>query len=479
MSTIRSIAKNTIALIFSQVISVTFGFFFVMYVARYLGAEGFGTLSFALAFTAIFSVFTDVGLSLLIIREVARDKSLSGKYLANVGALKIALSVITFGLVALIINLLNYPEQIVSIVYIIAISTIFNSFNIMFYAIFQAFERMEFVAIGQILSNSLQLVGALYAINMDLSITAFTLVYLIASSITLGYNTLLSTWKFTKLRIEIDHNFWIESLKQAWPFGLVVALSTVSYWADSVMLSLMKGYEIVGWYNAAYRVIMVVLFIPSAYLNSVFPVMSRLYVSSKETLTIVYEKSTKYMVTLAVPIGVGITILADRIIVMIFGNDYSNSAIALQILVWSAVSIFISALLVRLFNSLDRQVVVAKVTGSGALLNVILNLIVIPKYGYVGAGTVTVATEFIILSIFFTLSFRVGYGIPARKLIGILIKVLIASTVMGVFVFSLRDLTLFALVPISALLYFIALFMIGGIDREDINIFRKVIGKRE
>jgi O-antigen/teichoic acid export membrane protein len=83
MNTVQRIAKNTGVLLASQIASYIFGFFFIMYTARYLGAEGFGILSFALAFTGIFCVFSDLGLSILTIRGVARDKSLAGQILSS------------------------------------------------------------------------------------------------------------------------------------------------------------------------------------------------------------------------------------------------------------------------------------------------------------------------------------------------------------------------------------------------------------
>ena len=132
-----------------------------MYTARYLGAAGFGILSFALAFTGIFGVFTDLGLQQLTIREVARDKSLASKYLGNIAVMKLILVIITFGLIALTINLLGYPEQTIKVVYLVALSIIFSAFSGMFYSIFQAYEKMEYQSVGQILSSALMLSGGL------------------------------------------------------------------------------------------------------------------------------------------------------------------------------------------------------------------------------------------------------------------------------------------------------------------------------
>ena len=117
-----------------------------MYTARYLGAAGFGILSFALAFTGIFGVFSDLGLSTLTVREVARDKTLASKYLGNITVMKIILVIITFGLIAITINLLGYPEQTIKVVYLVALSVIFKAFSGMFYSISQAYEKMECVS---------------------------------------------------------------------------------------------------------------------------------------------------------------------------------------------------------------------------------------------------------------------------------------------------------------------------------------------
>lgn len=165
MNTVQIIAKNTGVLLAANIISGVLGFFYVMYTARYLGAEGFGILSFALVFTGIFGVFSDIGLSPLTVREVARDKLLSGKYLGNITVIKVILVIVTFGLIALVINILGYPEQTIKVVYLIALSVVFSSFTGIFYSIFQAYEKMEYQSFGQILSNILMLAGALWNVK--------------------------------------------------------------------------------------------------------------------------------------------------------------------------------------------------------------------------------------------------------------------------------------------------------------------------
>lgn len=449
-----------------------------MYVARYLGAKGFGILSFALAFIAIFGVFTDIGLNQLMTREVARDKTLASKYLGNIINLKAILAVVTFGLIAVTINLLSYPEQTKIVVYFIAGFLVSNTFSVMYYSIFQAYERMEFITLGRVVNAVLLLIGALLAVNQHLSVTAFALVYFLASAASLLCNIGISVWKFAKPKVEIDFSFWKETLKQAWPFGLAGVFSGIYFWIDSVMLSFMQGDEVVGWYNAAYRLVFVLTVIPGVYFTSAFPAMSNYYVTSKESLKLIYEKSIKYMIILAVPIALGTSLLADKAIMLIFDPGYSNSIIALQILVWAVAFVFISSGFARLFESSNKQIIVTIVAGACALLNVVLNLILIPKYSYIGASIATVMTEFTALAILFLWSSRIGYGISGKKVIDILVKTLAAGAVMSSLVFVLRDLALWWLVPLSALLYFIVLFIIKGIDGEDILLLKQMVGRQ-
>ena len=283
MNTIQRIAKNTGVLLVSQVASYILGFFFVMYTARYLGAAGFGILSFALAFTGIFGVFADLGLRQLTVREVARDKTLASKYLGNIAVMKVILAVITFGLIALFINLLGYPEQTIKVVYLVALSVIFGAFSGMFYSVFQAFEEMEYQSVGQILSSALLLTGALFAISRGVSVVGFASIYFFVSAVVLVYSFVVCVWKFVLPKVEVDRSFWKPTIKKALPFGLSGTFISIYLWIDSVMLSLMKGDEVVGWYGAAYRLVLVLLFIPIAFNSAVFPLMSRFYVNSKDS----------------------------------------------------------------------------------------------------------------------------------------------------------------------------------------------------
>ena len=168
MSRVRKIAKNTTMLFISQIITYIMGFFITMYSARYLGAEGFGIISLALAITGILVVFTDLGLGTLTVREVARDKSLVDKYTSNVAVIKLMLALFTFILTAVIVYLFGYTDEIKVVVYIITGSTLINALSGIFYPIFQSYEKMEFQSIANVLNSSIMLIGTFFVIFNNL-----------------------------------------------------------------------------------------------------------------------------------------------------------------------------------------------------------------------------------------------------------------------------------------------------------------------
>ena len=165
MTVARTIAKNSLVLTTGQLVSYVLFFFSGIYTAIHLEPSGFGILSFAVGFTALFAFLPDLGLSILVVREVARDKSLAPKYLANVGLMKLILAVACFGLIALVVNIgqvvKGYPQETVIAVYLIGLSVVLNGLNHLAYAMFRAFQRMEYQSLGQMLSAALMLAGVI------------------------------------------------------------------------------------------------------------------------------------------------------------------------------------------------------------------------------------------------------------------------------------------------------------------------------
>ncbi|MGB9980627.1 flippase [Methanobacterium sp.] len=475
MSTVRKIVKNTSVLFIAQIISYVFAFVYTIYSAQYLGAEGFGVLSLAIAFTGIFGVLADFGLATLVVREVARNKSLVNKYLGNALSIKIILAILTIGLTSITLNIMGYPQQTIYVTYLITFSVIITAFSQIFYSIFQAYEKMEYQSIGTILYAALILLGILLAIYYKLDILAIALVYFVSSLIVLACNLSICAWKFVLPRLKVDFGFWKSTLKEAWPFAITTISVNIYTWIDTILLSLLIGELVVGWYTAAYRLIIVLFIIPIIFNTAVFPVMSRYYVSSKESLRFSFEKYFKFIMLIGFPLGIGTTLLADKVILLIYGNQYLNSIIALQILIWTLVIVFARSPFERLLEASNRQLTVTKVFIIGVIFNVTANLIVIPKFSYVGSAVITVLTDLLVISLLIYIVKGLGITISRNILLN-MGKIVFASFVMGIFIYIL-NMNLIISAVTGVLIYVIILLILKILDEDEINMIKSILNK--
>jgi len=484
VNTIQRIAKNTLFLMGSNIIGFVLSFFFLMYTTRYLGSDSYGILSFAIAFSSITIFLADIGIGSVIIRDIARDKQLTAKYFGNSILLKIILAIITLLVTAAIGYVFNYPYSTMSVVYIITLSLILTSFQGVITSIIQACELMEYIAIGSVIYNIFMLIFALTAISLKWNVEEFAYVYLISSIVLALYYLFVSSRRIPSPKYEVDLAFWSYLIKEAIPFGLSSVFVRVYYYIDTIMISLIisNPNEVMGWYNAAYRMVLILSFIPLTFLNSIYPIMSKSYVTSNQYLSFMFERSFKYLMALAIPIGVGTTVLANRIILFVYGGDFTSSTIALQILVWSEVLIFLNTTFGNLLNSINRQMVVTKQTMLAATLNIILNLFLIPKYSYVGASIATVSTE--LFAFFFLLHFvsKEGYRLPVN-IIKSCFKIVLATAIMYLFLEISNMIPLLLLIALSAILYLLIIYFANILDREDLHMIKQLLlrpkGNRE
>lgn len=473
MNTVQRILKNTGVLFVAQIINFVLAFFYTIYLARYLGVDMFGVLSFGLSFTLIMGVLADLGLSILAVREISRDKSISSFYTGNLIMIKLMLCLVTMGLIVLFINLFNYPAQTIYVVYILALWMVFTSFTQLFYSVFQAYEKMEYQAVGIIIYSIILLFGIFYGIFYNLSLTWFALIYLIGSVITLIIVLIIYLSKFPRPQLKINWNFFKTNMILALPLSIASIFSTIAFRVDTVLLSLLQSNAAVGWYSASYKVIEVLLFIPLIYNAAIFPVLSKFYVSSKESIQFVYVKSIKYLIILGLPIAAGITILSKDIILILYQSAYAPSVLALQILVWTIPILLLTTIFGTILISINKQILAIRLTFIYMIFNIAANLVVIPQFSYIGASVVTVLTELVNFILLYYYLSKLICQVPIQKYVW---KPALATVIMTVFMI-VTNLNIFILVPISSILYLGLLFLFKTFSQEDIQLIKKLIAK--
>ena len=475
MNTARRIAKNTAVLLVSQAIGKILHFILAIFVARYLGVALFGKYAFAISFTILFSVLTDMGLNILITREMARDKSKANTYLGSALIIKSILGLLTFIIIITLINLMNYPSDTITAVCIAAFALMLNALASTLATTYQAFEKMEYIAMINVLVRFLALGLTLLVIFLGYGLYAIMIVYLFQSIVSLTLNAFIVPKKFVKPNFILDRKLGFNLLKTAIPMGLAGIFVTIYYRIDTVMLSFMKGDAVVGWYNAAYNLIFGLMFIQGSFNTAIFPVLSQLHVTSTNSFRMVYERSFKFLFCIGLPIAVGTTLLAKRIILLLYGKEYSNAAGALQILIWALAFIFINGLLSGILIATNRQKQNAYIVGGGAVLNIALNVLLIPALSYKGAAVATVTSE---LFFFVISSLILSKSIAPSPLFRVYRKPLLATLVMGTFIAGFNFFPIITLIILSVIVYIVILLITQTFDWQDYNLLKQVFKKK-
>ncbi len=474
MYAFKNIVKNMYWLAIGNIINYLFLFILFIFMARYLGDVGFGKYSFAATFTGLFAILSDLGLGDLLIREASRSKSDLNKYFSNVLLIKGILSLITYLLIIITINLMNSSFDTKLAVYILGFYALFDSFVLHFFcSIFRAFEKMEHEALVLFIKNFIITSLSLVVVYFDLGFFTLVSMFLIGNIISFFCCILLISKYITKFKFEIDFEFCKQFLEKAIPFSIASIFCPIYFSIDKIMLSLMKGDAVVGWYSSAATLVYSLIIIPGALNGSIFPIMSRCYINDKDSIKILYQKSFKYLFIFALPIAVGTTILADKIILLFLGTDFTNSVIILQILVWVLIFIFLNPLISNVLGATDNMMLASKATVVLALSNIILNLLLIPQLGAVGAAIATIITEG---SLFFYLFYCTKKYLNYDVNKNVILKSAISCFFMAIFLVYVDDFGLYMSIFLAMIIYFIGLLLTKCLTFEEYANLKQVFG---
>jgi len=476
METARRITRNFLSLSFSEVIAKALQLVIFIYIARVFGKTEFGKFGFALAFSFIILIIADFGLNTLLIREISRNKDKVKKYMSNALGIKIFLVILTVIVSYLYLNLMNYDSDIKIVTYFMVVFIILQSFTDLFYSAFRAFEKMHYDASIKVLRMFILSLLIFVIMNNIRSIVFVALLFVLTEIVILFISVIIFIKNISQLSIEFDIKFSKSLLKKSSFFGLSLMVSMLFLFIDSVMLQNFRGSAEVGIYTAVFNILLGITFIPLMFANAVYPVFSRYFVNDKHLLKFAYKKSLQYMIILGFPISVGIFIYAGNIINLIYGEGYGESIIVLKILCWFVFLVFMSLISGIALSSINRQRSRFITQGIFLITNIILNLILIPKYGVVGAAIATVISEVLFLLAYSYLIKRYKIGLGFIK-IGILtIKPLIASILMVLIIINISDLLLGAAVGVIS--YVGALWILKTFKKEDKDLLMRVIKDR-
>lgn len=372
-----------------QLLRMIAGLLVGIWVARYLGPEQFGVFSYAIAFTAIFSGIAKLGLDGIVVRDLVLHPEQSTRYLGTAFWLKCFGGFFTFSLVVVAIFFTKNAVDTDLYILIIASGVIFQSFEVVdFY--FQSKVLVKFVSICKIIQLVLSSLIKVYLVLIKSELIGFVWVSLFDQ-------IFLAISLFWAYRLKKEDSFYRvfdldiakKLLKDSWPLIFSSFAIIIYMRIDQVMLARMMGNESVGIYSAAVRLSEAWYFLPLSIVASVFPSIIE---AKKQNEDLYYQRLQKLydlIILLAIIVALPVCLLADWVIQVIYGLAYKGAGDVLAIHVWVGVFAALNAASGKWFLTEGYTVLAFKRNLYGAVLNITLNMILIPEMGLRGAAFAT------------------------------------------------------------------------------------------
>lgn len=398
LSNKQILIKNTFWLGAIEFFSKILMFVVVVGLVRYWGAEEFGSYNLAFAYISMFMILADFGMSTIAVREVAKNKDLSEKYLGNLMGLKVFLSGIIGVLFFVSFLFVNRPVAMELLIWSL-IYCLIQNFQGVFVVIFQAWEKMEMVFINRMVYFVGVLITALLVISFHGRAVHLVLGYTIATLAAIALGIWQTKLLKIKIKIAFEFDFWKQLIRETLPLLGMTAATIIYANNDTLLIGRYLGNTQVGWYQTAYKILFAFQSI-NVINYAIFPRMTVLFHQENHRTA---RKLVKIVVSLSIlgliPLAAMITWQRDLIIKLIYGQSFAVAAVVMSLLVWSGVVNYFRVLVGNLLVIKNKQKMVFWAVLAGTLINLSLNYFLVPKFGFVQAGWNLIISEVVILGV--------------------------------------------------------------------------------
>lgn len=376
-----------------QILRMVAGLLVGIWVARYLGPEQFGVFSYAIAFAALFGSIAKLGLDSIVVRDLVREPNQRDVYMGTAFWLKMIGAVAMLAIMALAVRLTSSDATTNLYIFIIASGSLFQSFEVIdFY--FQSKVISRFVSICKLVQLFISSLLKLYLIYIQADLTSFVLVSLV-DQITLALSLFLAyrSQKISNFYSYFDLTIAKKLFRDSWPLIVSGLVIMIYMRIDQVMIKEMLGDKEVGLYSAATRISEVWYFIPVVLTNSLFPAIINAKQLNVELYSSRLQKLFNFLVWISIAIALPMTFLSDWLMTLLYGEAFGDAGQVLVIHIWSGIFVSLGVASGSWYVNEDLQKHAFYRTAFGAIVNIILNLILIPVYGVVGAAVATVIAQ--------------------------------------------------------------------------------------
>ena len=471
----QRIVKNAVFGILASLISGLVYLATVMIIAHKVSVVEFGKYSFVLAFAIFFQLVADAGLPRMMIREIAKNpEGFAPLVGAAVSLIWLASGVICL-LVALIVPFLHFGMDVKVSALVMSFATLATFHAAGYSAVLRAFEDNELNYLGYVLHKILLLGLILLAIRFQTGLVGFVSAHLVSNLLLWYFYHIVVSHLYSRITLRIDVPLWKSLIVAALPMGGGVMLRQLALQLDILILTWMTNLTTVGLFSGPYRISMALRVIPQTLSLPLYPLYSRTAHLSPERFREAYQWSMKFFALISIPFAAFFVAWSKPILRLALGDKFMPALPAMQLLGLGLVPFFLSTLFQYLFAALDEQRRFLMSTSVGSALRILLLIILIPTFGFVGPAIAFVCAETVIVGIWMFQLTRLGF--PAN-LGNVIWRPLAAGLAMAFILLAVQESPLLwqlCVGALSLLLYGVILIALKTFSIEEIRHAREGI----
>lgn len=467
-STAIRTSKNTAMLLAGTLTRMIASFAFVIYCADQMGVEGFGKYSIAIHFFELFLSLTATAAGILLTRDLARWPRHAQQLFTSAVLLVLLLWMLAPACLWCVGASFNYSADTRAALLISSLALIPAAVCSIAEAAFVAKERAEYVTLGTAIESIGRIVLSVCVLAMGYGLLALVgVLFFVRAAMLIAYLRGLSKvgllgWSFHPRRTRRFFARWRVFAGENW-------MATIYTSLDIIVLSWITGEVAAGLYSAAWKIVRLGSVFAKSYTTAIFPVMSRMYSQSRESFSQLHQHSIRVMCVIALPAIAFISVVPDRVIGLLFKEEFSEASAVLQVLIWVLLIEFLNPFLSHILFAQGKQRQSMHVAGISLAVNSIATYLLVTQFGAVGAALGTVLGG-LVATVFYTVFAMNKTEILGSVLAGL--RVLAAACGLAAAISFIPEASWPTLIALSAIVYGSLLFIVGAVRIEDIQFFR-------
>ena len=391
----QTVAKNAFWMGINQLMGRLIRAVIVIYATRLLGAEGWGAFSYAVGLGAFLTIFSDIGITGLITREISKERNeeLYSRYLSTGFFIKSFMLIIGIGIFIFGRNYFTDSPAVAALIPLVAILTAIDGLRDLLIGIARARQRIELETWANLIMNiATTLLGFAF---LSIAPTGTMLIYAYLAGSTIGLTALFFTFR-NYVRNFFSHFSWNlikPIITHAWPLGITALMGAMMINTDLILIGIMRPIAEVGFFSAAQRPIQLVYILAGFLMVPLFPILSQ-FAERHNEFSKILQKGLYILTLAAIPLALTGLLLGKELVLFLYGEAYLATVPIFKILSLTILMTFPSGLIGNALFAMGRERPMTLYTVIGAGGNAILDILLIPTFGIIGCAWATVGTQF-------------------------------------------------------------------------------------